>query len=268
MRYFDGLSFVIAGGNGHTRAIHRKSFKDYYGLQFYNGEGLEIQMDSKSWRLDGSWVLLTYPGPFFQYGPPEGTESEHSYICFKGPRVDAYLASGLLPLNPERPLFKITAPQRFQEALDKLLAIQDLNSKGSHDGAVNLLEGLLLQLQSQPEPLNIAPRLQAKISALHKELRHKPELEWDFHDEARRMGVSYIYLRTLFRKLAGMPPGAFLLECRIEKASKMLLNSDAQVSEISALCGFSDVFYFSRAFKKRRLISPLRYRKEFSSSIL
>ncbi len=267
MDFFKGLEFVLANGNRKRDSIlHRKSFKDYYGVQFFNGEAFELKLQGRTWTVEGPCVLLTYPGPFFEYGPQAGTDTHHSYVCFRGPRTERYLESGLLPLDPELPLLKITAPQRLQEAMDMLLALPGLNDRVNHDLAVNMLENILLQLQNQPDSLSIAPRLQAKLSELQHELRQRPELEWDFHDEAKRMSISYIYLRTLFRKLTGMPPGAFLLKARIDKASKLLLNSDAQISEIAGSCGFADVFYFSRSFKKRQLISPLKYRKEFSSA--
>jgi len=267
MNFFDGLDFVVSGCSERNGIYHRKSFKDYYGVQFFNGDSFEASVGSKSWRLEGPWVLITYPGPFFQYGPPQGATTLHSYVCFRGPRVDFYLSSGLLPLDRERPLVKISAPQRFQEAMSKLIhAVKGSNSKSGQALAVNLLENALLQLQSQPEPLRIAPRLRTLIESLEEELRERPELEWNFHSEAKRLGVSYIYLRTLFRKIAGLAPGAFLLEARIEKAASLLLGSEMQVSEIAKACGFSDEFYFSRAFKKRRAIPPLRYRQEFSSS--
>jgi len=267
MDFFGGLDFVVSGDAERSGRYHRKSFKDYYGIQFFNGEAFEASVDSKSWRLDGPWVLITCPGPFFQYGPPQGMETVHSYVCFRGPRVDSYLSSGLLPLDRERPLVRISAPQRFQEAMSKLIsALKDSSSRAAQPLAVNLLENVLLQLHRQPEPLRIAQRLRTRIDSLQEELRERPELEWNFHEEARRLGISYIYLRTLFRRISGLAPGAFLLEARIEKASSLLLGSDMQVSEVAKACGFSDEFYFSRAFKKRRVSSPLKYRREYSSS--
>ena len=264
MNFFEGLSFVIAGDNRQSHLIHRKAFKDYYGLQFLSGEELELGIDSSRWSLEGSWAFISRPGPFFHYGPQEGKLADLFFVCFRGPRVESYISSGLLPLAEDAAPMKITAEQRFRESFERILSIPDLNSGSSHDLAVNLLEGLLLQLHSQPErKVHVPPRLQTKILALSKELGERPELEWDFHSEARRLGISYVYLRTLFRQLLESPPNAFLLDSRIALASKLLITGDAPVSEVAASCGFSDEFYFSRAFKKRRHISPLLYRKEF-----
>ncbi len=262
MNFFDGLDFVTAASKKGSSGRHRKSFKDYYGLQFFHGGRFELVFEGASLDLDGSWALLTYPGPFFDYGPPEGESSWHSYICFKGPRVERYLESGLLPLDRERPLLRVSAPQRLQEAIDAFLEIPNPNAKGFHEEAVNLLEGILLQLSRQPEPLKIAPRLLSAFDALRADLRSRPELDWDFHSEAKRMGVSYNHFRGLFKSLTGLPPGEFLLEERLEKAARMLVETSAPVREVAERCGFSDMFYFSRAFKKRRSLPPLRYRGE------
>ena len=47
------------------------------------------------------------------------------------------------------------------------------------------------------------------------------------------------------------------------RAAELLLHSDEQIRSIAGQCGFQDEFYFSRWFKKHRLLSPLRYRLEF-----
>jgi AraC-like DNA-binding protein len=41
----------------------------------------------------------------------------------------------------------------------------------------------------------------------------------------------------------------------------MLRFSNETVAEIAAKTGFCDIYYFSRAFKKNKGMSPLQYRK-------
>ena len=54
----------------------------------------------------------------------------------------------------------------------------------------------------------------------------------------------------------------FLIEVRIEHASKLLANnSELSVLEIAELCGFNNISNFNRKFKELKQISPLQYRK-------
>ncbi|CAA9194925.1 AraC family transcriptional regulator [Flavobacterium collinsii] len=54
----------------------------------------------------------------------------------------------------------------------------------------------------------------------------------------------------------------FLIEVRIEHASKLLANnSELSVLEIAELCGFNNISNFNRKFKELKQSSPLQYRK-------
>jgi AraC-like DNA-binding protein len=48
----------------------------------------------------------------------------------------------------------------------------------------------------------------------------------------------------------------------MQLAEKLLLTTNKPLREIAALCGFSDVEYFSRTFKKHHSISPAAWRRE------
>lgn len=53
---------------------------------------------------------------------------------------------------------------------------------------------------------------------------------------------------------------------RLEVAKKILLSSDRPISDIAEEVGFRDYNYFIQAFKKKHGMTPLRYRKEFSTT--
>lgn len=46
----------------------------------------------------------------------------------------------------------------------------------------------------------------------------------------------------------------------MEQAKELLLGTDLNITEIAEACGFADLFYFSRMFKKRVGSSPRAYR--------
>lgn len=71
-------------------------------------------------------------------------------------------------------------------------------------------------------------------------------------------GVSISYLGSLFRSVTGRSPIDYLIEIRINMA-KNLLKDGLSVTETSSLVGFNDIYYFSRAFRKREGICPSKY---------
>ena len=48
---------------------------------------------------------------------------------------------------------------------------------------------------------------------------------------------------------------------RLESAKEKIKEGILKISEISALCGFSDASYFTRCFKKRYGMTPAEYAK-------
>ena len=69
------------------------------------------------------------------------------------------------------------------------------------------------------------------------------------------------YFIKRFKLLWGMTPMRFVTKIRIERAKKLLHETSQTISEISELCGFGSIHYFSRTFKKETGYSPLEYRK-------
>ena len=71
--------------------------------------------------------------------------------------------------------------------------------------------------------------------------------------------VSHSSLYRRFVKRFQMSPKRFLLEYRIERACALLATTSCSIQEISNSVGFEDPFYFSRAFKEIKGVSPRQY---------
>lgn len=61
-------------------------------------------------------------------------------------------------------------------------------------------------------------------------------------------------------ELFDMPPTQHALELKMEEARRLLRESDLSVIEVAADLGIDDPQYFSRFFRRRQKMSPLRYR--------
>lgn len=64
-----------------------------------------------------------------------------------------------------------------------------------------------------------------------------------------------------FKRSTGLSPQEYIMEKKIEKACLMLHFSTMSIEEIALKMGFCDRYHFSCFFKKIRLISPARFRK-------
>lgn len=73
--------------------------------------------------------------------------------------------------------------------------------------------------------------------------------------------VTHSYFCRLFKSFVGKSPKEYLLDYRIAAASSLLAQTEDSVSAIAYACGFDDLNYFARCFKKRNGLSPTEYRK-------
>jgi transcriptional regulator GlxA family with amidase domain len=89
---------------------------------------------------------------------------------------------------------------------------------------------------------------------------HDPDFSID--EALTEHGYCADHMRRLFREQVGKTPQEYLSALRIRSAKKLLASravSNYSVSEISNMTGFSNVSYFSRAFKLATGMPPSLY---------
>ncbi len=78
---------------------------------------------------------------------------------------------------------------------------------------------------------------------------------------AEMVHLSPGYFSNLFRVEVGMSFSDYLIQIRIDNAKKLLRRFDLSVEEVSKQCGFNSLAHFSRTFKDRCGMPPLKFRK-------
>lgn len=86
--------------------------------------------------------------------------------------------------------------------------------------------------------------------------------DFKIKDCIKQMGYDSDYFRRCFYNDTNQTPLEYLTNLRIESA-KMLLRQKYFISiqETALRCGFKDQFYFSKKFKQKVGLSPLKYKK-------
>jgi AraC-like DNA-binding protein len=88
----------------------------------------------------------------------------------------------------------------------------------------------------------------------HIENHYKDELSVDML--ARMTRLSRFHFSRLFKELSGHTVTEYITMTRLNKADYLLRHSPLTVSEIAAVTGFNDIYYFSRTFKKHKKVAP------------
>ena len=63
-----------------------------------------------------------------------------------------------------------------------------------------------------------------------------------------------------FQATIGVTPIQYVKQYRIQKAAELLIASDRTISDIGGQCGFYDMSYFSKEFRKIYSCTPSEYR--------
>lgn len=98
-------------------------------------------------------------------------------------------------------------------------------------------------------------------NALHYILWNYSDPDLSIKNIADHVHLSPNYLSTLFKQQTGTTVNDFILEVRMEKARRLLLDTDLKLYEITERIGLSDANYLSTLFKKRFGITPSQCKK-------
>lgn len=85
-------------------------------------------------------------------------------------------------------------------------------------------------------------------------------------DIARAAAISTSECLRCFRATLGCSPMQYLRQYRVQAAAGLLLETEAAIAEIGALCGFEEMSYFAKTFRQLRGCTPTAYRRRGRSA--
>ncbi len=130
---------------------------------------------------------------------------------------------------------------------------------------------LLLNIISNPANKELTAYLYKVSLSGNNDLRDIMERNYLYNlspDEfARICHRSLSKFKRDFDIVFGMPPGKWIMEKRLEYASRLLPNSKKAIADVVIESGFTNVTHFDKVFKKYFGETPLQYRKKLSTAI-
>ena len=223
------------------------------------GKGVFVCKDQK-YELQAGDTFLSYPGSTIHYYADEKDPWEYIWVGFSGLDAEGYMEQ--TDFSPAHPILR----GQFSSELDSLIR-GIYESYGTTSWQVMEMTSRLYAL------LSFLVKNAQKQKNQGKKAMDCAQLAADYiinHYEepitveglAAQTSVSHSSLYRRFVKRFQMSPKRFLLEYRIERACVLLTTTNCSVQEISNSVGFEDPFYFSRAFKDIKGLSPRQYANE------
>ena len=201
--------------------------------------------------------LLVWTPPDSHYYGNIDTTWDHSWFHCSGADVRAILKACDVPL---RKCIEVTDTSLMEHFLLEVAA--ELNSWSQPDTKIlrNLFESFVRALirQAFHKSERLAPtRLLAIRSHVEQHFAEQLHLE----DLAKLAGWSEPHLCTEFRRFFGIPVIQFVQQLRMSHATYLLSDQNRRIGEIADAVGYSDIYTFSKMFKRYTGISPRKYRE-------
>ena len=196
-----------------------------------------------------------------------------NFVCmpeFIAPENSLVYKKYILPIissNMSFQCFQIAEPwqARIIQIMIKIMETQE-NEKIKELSTLALLQNLWLifyenvklsdkeKMQTVDEAAQ--KRVQLMMQYIHENYKHGLSL----NEIASHIGVSKSTALHLFQRFLHTTPVNYLIEYRLQAASRLLKNTNKKVKTIAYESGFHNVDYFCRLFKNRYHVTPSEYR--------
>jgi AraC-like DNA-binding protein len=222
-----------------------------------------IEIEDESFDASPRTVFLLQPGQhiFFEWDPKETTVQGfiHFDLLKPIPGIDA-------PATWPR---RITVEEDDDILLPLLKYIAGISERDD-EAAKMLIEAGMIQavityVKGWSRFGTVAlsernPTLSDLHRAIHRMLDTSTGRMIDLGSLARSVNVTPEYLCRLTKKGLNITPMELVYRLKIEKATKLLSRTDLPTKKIAELCGFENIYHFSRRFKTMTGIPPARFR--------
>lgn len=244
---------------------------DFYELVVV-GRGSAIHVvDGNEAKITAGSVLLLSPGEMHTY-----KEVNHLaiYNVLFGRNFMSYFQPDLTCLEGFQLLFKLNSNYTLKNSsgikiedefllqiislLDDMIRVQKNNEPGGQTALLSDFLKVVLLLSRYARLFSNSNKIShiQQLSKLLATLEQKFDEEWPIEKMAKFTNMSYSNFRHEFKLLTNRAPTNYLLSMRLEKAAILLHLPEKRVTEVALRCGFNDLNYFTRQFKKKYGINP------------
>ena len=99
----------------------------------------------------------------------------------------------------------------------------------------------------------------AQLEALRRRIQFNPADRYKISELAKNLSMSESKLARLFFSAYGTSIHRYIQDQRLEKAAALIAGKNMNVSEAALHCGYSNMSWFSKAFKEKFGVSPKKF---------
>ncbi len=195
---------------------------------------------------------------------PKGKNTQYTiHRKERGECIDIFFDTDR-PISESAFTLKCQKSETVGNLFKKLFSLWVGKGDGYYFECISLLYKIFAELKKQ----NYIPEKQYRAiePAIKYIQAHFLESKITVDELAVKCGISPSYLKRLFIKKFGIPPTKYIIGLKISYACDLLKSGLYNITQIADICGYTDIYFFSRQFKDYMGISPSAFIKKYKSS--
>ena len=242
--YFDCSKF-----SGLKQSPKRKVTQ--FEVEFYLANGLKTVTNGRVYPILKNHIQIAKPG-----------QERYSFLPFKTAFLK-FCATGELAerLQHTPDYFCSSHPGRICSMLEEVILLSEQsNSLRFYGKLLLLLEQILADAKITAHRSGANYQSIAAAKAFMNQHLAEPIRLCDI---AASVHLSEIYFHRLFTEACGLTPHRYLQNCRLDRAKRLLWETEIDIGKIAAEAGFGCQQYFNKVFKREVGVTPTAYRQSF-----
>ncbi|SDW15622.1 AraC family transcriptional regulator [Paenibacillus sp. CF384] len=244
---------------GHS---YGPAIRDHYLYVFVKqGKGIYRSNDT-TYELQANDSFLLFPQQLGFYQADQHDPWSYMWIGFNIGKRDSFVQ--FAGITPESPVISHESPAAITSLFQQLFDVQ-----GSPAYTEFLVTGLIYQLfAAVMQDTAYREPISRSTSTADVYITKAIQFITDNYAEplsvpiiAAQLGLERSYFTKMFKDHAGVPPHAFLIQVRMNKAAELLDKTNLSIEHIAYSIGFNNINYFSSAFTRLFKLNPSAYRK-------
>ncbi|MBQ7901986.1 MAG: helix-turn-helix transcriptional regulator [Clostridia bacterium] len=224
----------------------------YYVNLVTKGNGV-LKFNNTEFRLECGTLFIMFPSVFYEIEASD--DFEYIYISFMGSYASTLLAEFKITLD-NSVYYEFTHARLWHDA------IQRITPANANILTESVLYYTLALIQSDHENCETNQKKQKLLEMIINYIDvHYREQDISLSKISGIFSYTEKYLSSFFRKNMNVKFTEYLNALRIQYAIELINQSEFNISEISAMCGYSDSLYFSKVFKRYMGSTPTDYIK-------
>jgi len=231
---------------------------DWLIMLFHHSARLD--KDQKRPSVPAKTLMIWPPGDkqFFSWATEQGVEL-HSWMHVEGTWVTLQIENNLLPIaNPVTLTDESVMTDHLQNLMDEMVNPTLSDPIILQNLFQNWARSIARQLHTK-DPTNKIPTVLLTIKQHLDEHFNKPVI---LNDLAALAGMSRSHLCHQFRAFFATSISHYVIRKRMAIAQRLLFDVKMRLGKIAEEVGYSDIYQFSKQFKKTFGVSPSQYRTQ------